>query len=191
MAQRRALIVDDEVIFALNMEADMQELGFDVCDLAANGHQATTLAMSNQPDVVLMDVNLEGGREGIEVARWLHELCDVPIVFVTGCLDPDTLARINKQVPGARVLTKPVFRDRLADAVAAVSPKSSLNRASWQPPIASLRGASKSTPASSSSSRYCKPARFTPAKTQARAGSIRPPIRSNAPKPGSPSWRIF
>ena len=122
MAQRRALIVDDEVVFALNMEADMQELGFDVCDLAANGHQATTLAMSNQPDVVLMDVNLEGGREGIEVARWLHQLCDVPIVFVTGCLDPDTLARINKQVPGARVLTKPVFRDRLADAVAAVSP---------------------------------------------------------------------
>ena len=122
MAQRRALIVDDEVIFALNMEADMQELGFDVCDLAANGHQARTLAMSNQPDVVLMDVNLEGGREGIEVARWLHELCDVPIVFVTGCLDPDTLARISKQVPGARVLTKPVFRDRLADAVAAVSP---------------------------------------------------------------------
>jgi CheY-like chemotaxis protein len=122
MTQRRALIVDDEVIFALNMETDMQELGFDICDLAANGHQATTLAMSNQPDVVLMDVNLEGGREGIEVARWLHELCDVPIVFVTGCLDPDTLARINKQVPGARVLTKPVFRDRLADAVAAVSP---------------------------------------------------------------------
>ena len=78
--------------------------------------------MSNQPDLVLMDVNLEGGREGIEVARWLHELCDVPIVFVTGCLDPDTLARINKQVPSARVLTKPVFRDRLADAVAAVSP---------------------------------------------------------------------
>jgi CheY-like chemotaxis protein len=122
MAQRRALIVDDEIIFALNMEADIQELGFDVCDLAANGFQAATLAMSNQPDLVLMDVNLEGGREGIEVARWLHELCDVPIVFVTGCLDPDTLARINKQVPSARVLTKPVFRDRLADAVAAVSP---------------------------------------------------------------------
>ena len=121
MAQRRALIVDDEVIFALNMEADMQELGFDVCDLAANGYQAANLAMSNQPDVVLMDVNLEGGREGIEVARWLHELCDVPIVFVTSCQDPDTLARIKTQVPSARVLSKPVYRDRLADAVASVS----------------------------------------------------------------------
>src|SRR4030095_5690281 len=106
MAQRRALIVDDEVIFALNMEADMQELGFDVCDLAANGYQAATLAMCNQPDLVLMDVNLERGREAIEGAPSLQQLCDVPIVFVTGCLDPDTLARINKQVPSARVLTK-------------------------------------------------------------------------------------
>src|SRR4029450_4279873 len=97
MAQRRALIVDDEVIFALNMEAAMQELGFHVSHLAAKGSQAATLAMSNQPDLVLMDVNLEGGREGIEVARWLHELCDVPIVFVTGCLDADQLARVNTQ----------------------------------------------------------------------------------------------
>src|SRR4030095_13060620 len=128
MAQRRALIVDDEVIFALNMEADMQELGFDVCDLAANGYQAATLAMSNQTDLVLMDVNLEGGREGIEVARWLHELCDVPIVFVTGCLDADTLARINKQVPSARVLTKPVFRERLPPRVGFLTPHSTILR---------------------------------------------------------------
>jgi CheY-like chemotaxis protein len=123
MAQRRALIVDDEVIFALNMEAEMRELGFDICDLAANGQQAATLAMSNQPDVVLMDINLEGGREGIEVARWLHTVCEAPIVFVTSYLDPDTVERISKQVPGARVLTKPVYGDRLADAVASVSPR--------------------------------------------------------------------
>ena len=48
--RRRALIVDDEIMFALNLEADMRELGFDICDLAANGQQASTLAMSNQPD---------------------------------------------------------------------------------------------------------------------------------------------
>jgi len=39
--------------------------------------------MSNHPDVVLMDINLEGGREGIEVARWLRKVCEAPIVFVT------------------------------------------------------------------------------------------------------------
>jgi DNA-binding NarL/FixJ family response regulator len=120
---RRALIVDDEIIFAINLEADMHALGFDICDLAANGQQASKLAMSNQPDVVLMDINLEGGREGIEVARWLHQVCEAPIVFVTGYTDRDTVERIHEQVPGAPVLPKPVYRDRLADAVAAVSPR--------------------------------------------------------------------
>jgi CheY-like chemotaxis protein len=68
-----------------------------------------------------MDVNLEGGREGIEAARWLREVCDIPIVFVTGNADPDTVERIHQQVPCAPVLPKLVYRDRLADAVAAVT----------------------------------------------------------------------
>ena len=121
--QRRALIVDDEIIFAINLEADMHALGFDICDLAANGHQASMLAMSNQPDVVLMDINLEGGREGIEGARWLRKVCEAPIVFLTGYTEPGTVARVLQQVPGACVLPKPVYRDRLAAAVAAVSPR--------------------------------------------------------------------
>ena len=119
---RRALIVDDEIMFALNLEADMHDLGFDICDLAANGQQASTLAMSNQPDVVLMDINLEGGREGIEVARWLHQVCDAPIIFITGFTDRATIDRIHEQVPGAPVLPKPVYRDGLAAAVGAISP---------------------------------------------------------------------
>jgi len=118
----RALIVEDEILFAINLEADMHALGFEVCDLAANGQQASMLAMSNQPDVVLMDINLEGGREGIEIARWLHKVYKAPIVFITGYTDRDTVKRIHEQVPGAPVLPKPVYHDRLADAVAAVSP---------------------------------------------------------------------
>jgi DNA-binding NarL/FixJ family response regulator len=118
--QSRALIVEDEPLFAMNLEADMQALGFDICDLAANGKQAAKLAMSNQPDVVLMDINLEGGREGIEVARWLRKVCKAPIVFVTGCTDRETVERVHEQVPGAPVLPKPVWGDRLAKAVAAV-----------------------------------------------------------------------
>ena len=119
--RRRALIVDDEFFFAMSLEADMHALGFDICDVAANGYQASMLAMSNQPDVVLMDINLEGGREGIEVARWLRKVCDAPIVFVTGYTDRDTVERIHEQVPGAPVLSKPVYHNRLADAVAAAT----------------------------------------------------------------------
>jgi DNA-binding response OmpR family regulator len=118
--RRRALIVEDETMVALGLEADMHALGFHICDLAADGQQASMLAMNNKPDVVLMDVNLEGDREGIEVARKLREVCDVPVVFVTGCTDRDTVAHIRERVPGAPVLPKPIWGDRLADAVAAV-----------------------------------------------------------------------
>ena len=119
---RRALIVEDEILFAISLEADMRALGFDTCDLAADGQQASRLAMCNQPDVVLMDINLEGGREGIEVARWLRTVCDAPVVFITGYTDRATVERIHEQMPDAPVLTKVGYHDRLADAVAAVTP---------------------------------------------------------------------
>jgi CheY-like chemotaxis protein len=117
---RRALIVEDEVFFAMGLEADMQRLGFETCDLASDGQAAYLKAMSNRPDIVLMDVNLEGGREGIEAARWLREVCDIPIVFVTAYTDRVTLQRIHEQVPGAPVIAKPLYRERLARAVAEV-----------------------------------------------------------------------
>ena len=58
-ARRRALIVEDEILIALDLEAEMRALGFDVCGLAPSARQARSLVMSNEPDVVLMDVNLE------------------------------------------------------------------------------------------------------------------------------------
>ena len=77
-AERRALIVEDETLFAMSLSVDMQALGFANCDLAATGQDAFLKAMEDLPDIVLMDVNLEGGREGIEAARWLREVCDIP-----------------------------------------------------------------------------------------------------------------
>ena len=86
---RRALIIEDEFLIALDLEATMFKLGFDVCALAPSARKARSLAMSDQPDVALVDVCLEGGREGIEIARWLREVCEVPIVFVTARNDED------------------------------------------------------------------------------------------------------
>ncbi len=87
LSSRRALIVDDEFLIAFDLEASMHELGFDVCNVASNEKDAKALAMSNRPDVVVMDVYLGGARTGIETARWLKEVCDVPIVFVTAHSD--------------------------------------------------------------------------------------------------------
>jgi response regulator of citrate/malate metabolism len=118
--RRRALIVEDEVMIALDLEDAMKALGFEVCGLAPSDSKARSLAMRDQPDIVLMDVCLSGGREGIETGRWLHEVCGTSVVFVTAHTDADTVERIRERVPGAPVLPKPVYRHSLADAVATV-----------------------------------------------------------------------
>jgi two-component system, response regulator PdtaR len=118
---RRALIVDDEFLIAFDLESSMRELGFDVCTVASNERDAIELAKSNRPDVVVMDVYLGGTRAGIETARWLREVCDVPIVFVTAHSDADTMKRIHTVMPSAPVFSKPVYQETLANAVSAVT----------------------------------------------------------------------
>ena len=114
----RALIVEDEIVIALDLEIAMSDLGYEVCALAPSERSARAVAMQEEPDVALVDVCLAGGREGIETARWLREVCGISIVFVTACDDEATVERIRERVPGAPVLAKPVYRDGLADAVA-------------------------------------------------------------------------
>jgi DNA-binding NarL/FixJ family response regulator len=116
-SSRRALIVDDEFLIAFDLESSMRELGFDVCTVASNEKDAIDLAKSNPPDVVVMDVYLGGTRAGIEAGRWLREVCGVPVVFVTAHSDDGTLERIHNIVPGAPVLSKPVYPENLARAV--------------------------------------------------------------------------
>ena len=67
-----ALIVEDEFLIALDLEETMQALGFEVCALAPTAKEAISLAMRNPPDVVSMDVYLDGTRQGIEAAQWLR-----------------------------------------------------------------------------------------------------------------------
>ena len=96
-------------MIALDLEATMFKLGFDVCALAPSAYKARSLAMSNQPDVALVDIWLEGGREGIEIARWLREVCEVPIVFVTAQSDEDTVERVHEQFQARQCSQNPCF----------------------------------------------------------------------------------
>ena len=83
---RRALIVEDEPMIALDLEAEMHALGFGTCQLAAEAQEAFLLALGDQLDVVLMNVDLQGGHDGIEAARWLREVSDA-----LSYSSPDTL----------------------------------------------------------------------------------------------------
>lgn len=114
---RRILIVEDERIVALDLQAQVARMGHQVVGSAASGRRALELALSNRPDCVLMDIMLEGDMDGIEVTSELKSRDDVPVIYVTAYSDPETRSRAEATRPCA-ILTKPVQRASLERAIA-------------------------------------------------------------------------
>jgi DNA-binding NarL/FixJ family response regulator len=117
IAPVRVLIVENESMIALDMSLSLEEVGFQVCGIVSNGAAALERAVAVRPDVVLMDVELDDGPDGIETARELRlRRVDAPIIFVTAFADPDTAARIRAVNPSGYLL-KPVTPGELEAAI--------------------------------------------------------------------------
>ena len=98
MSQPRILIVEDEAIVAMDLKLHLQDLGYGVSGLASSGEEAIALAGSLKPALVLMDISLGTGMDGIEAARHVQAL-GIPVVFLTAFADDATLARAKDAAP--------------------------------------------------------------------------------------------
>ncbi|HEY3459126.1 MAG TPA: response regulator [Bryobacteraceae bacterium] len=87
------LIVEDELINATVIEHQLRKLGYSVAGMATSGEEALELAQRTKPDVVLMDIQLEGQMDGVETAITIREKLDVPVVYLTGTSDEQTMER--------------------------------------------------------------------------------------------------
>ncbi len=84
-AKLKILVVEDDLHVATVLEARLKTFGYEVCGIARSGPVAVRLAFERQPDLVLMDILLEGDMNGIETAELIDKSLDVPIIFIT-CL---------------------------------------------------------------------------------------------------------
>jgi len=114
---RRVLIVEDEPIIAMTLEALVEDLGREPCGIAATGAEAVELAKTLRPDVVLMDVSLIGDMDGIEAARLLREATGIPVIFVTAYGSGGIMDRLRSIHPDAQVVPKPVDPSSLRRAI--------------------------------------------------------------------------
>ncbi len=104
------LIVEDGRIIASEMGAGLQDLGYEVISMAATGSDAVKKAGSIKPDLVLMDTVLQGEMDGIEAARQIISLFDIPVIFVTAYTDREILKQTGT-MGACGYLVKP-FNDR-------------------------------------------------------------------------------
>ena len=96
MERIKILIVEDEPVLALDLATKLKKLGYEVIDIVSNGEVAINLVKQNQPDLIFMDIKLKGAMDGIETATQILQVEDIPIVYLTGYADEDTVERAEQ-----------------------------------------------------------------------------------------------
>ncbi len=86
----KILVVEDDVNVATVLEARLESFGHNVCCTATTGPKAIACAIENKPDLIIMDILLDGDMNGIEAAEIILKKMDVPIIFLT-CLSDQAM----------------------------------------------------------------------------------------------------
>jgi len=99
-------IVEDELIIAEKIKMNLVKEGYLVCEPAANYNDAMSMIESEKPDILLLDINLNEKRDGIDLARMINEKYQLPFIFLTANSDNITINRAKEVKPYA-FLIKP------------------------------------------------------------------------------------
>ncbi|MDP8200664.1 MAG: response regulator [Candidatus Tenebribacter burtonii] len=103
----KILIAENEVIIAQCLKMELELKGYEVCNFVATGEEAIIEAKEENPDIILMDINLLGFIDGIDAAKEITKSKKIPIIFMTGYNDIAFFERAQKVNPVA-YLEKPV-----------------------------------------------------------------------------------
>lgn len=110
MADIKIGVVEDELLIAHGIIQMLKRLGYDTAGPAKSYDEALAMVETHQPDILLLDIQLKGEKDGIDVAAKVKELYNTPFIFLTANSDAMTLDRV-KEVNPAAFLMKP-FRER-------------------------------------------------------------------------------
>lgn len=121
------LVVEDDPITARYLELALKRMGHALLPTASSSEGALDLVAAEPPDLVLMDIQIEGARDGVDTARLLRDKFDVPVIFLTGLADETTMQRARDADP-LDYLIKPVKAEDLRTALVAAFQKESLAR---------------------------------------------------------------
>ncbi len=99
MKQAKILIVEDESVVAWHVQEALHDLGHEVIAVATTAREAIQIAAEQRPDLVLMDISLQGKTDGVAAAEYLYLRLDLPVVYLTAHADEQTLHRATQTSP--------------------------------------------------------------------------------------------
>ena len=122
------LVVEDESVVAMDLDAQLRDMGYRVCGCVDNGRAAVERARQDRPDLILMDIVLKGGMDGIAAAAAIWDELQIPVLFLTAYSDDQTVARAAQAMPYG-YLTKPFQGRELRVVIEVALRKAEVERA--------------------------------------------------------------
>ncbi|MBI9035366.1 MAG: response regulator [Bacteroidales bacterium] len=116
MNEIKVLIVEDELVVAMMIHHHLEETGYKVFDPVNNYEKAIVNLAKLKPDIVILDIKLEGEKSGIDLAHYLKNTINIPYIFVTSHIDTHTLEQVKKLNPSA-FLVKPFTKNDLYTSI--------------------------------------------------------------------------
>lgn len=116
MAGAKIVIVEDEQIVALDIKMHLQKYGYEVPAIFASGEEAVDGIPALNPDLVLMDIKLQGTMDGLEAASQITEEHSIPVILLTANADESTIQRAKFTQPYAYII-KPFEERELRTAI--------------------------------------------------------------------------
>lgn len=107
MTKKRVLIVEDEAIIVMHLRNTLAGMGFEVAGAVQTAQEAIARSGEIRPDLILMDIMLPGGMDGIEASTVIQSSYDIPVVYITGNADMATVKRARETNPYGYVI-KPI-----------------------------------------------------------------------------------
>ena len=112
MEKKKILIVEDEIIIAFDIKHSLLKFGYDVIHIVSNENDALKSVSKQKPDLVLMDIILEGEKTGIDAAQKIKEKYGIPLIFLTAHISDEILAKA-KEIEPYGYLIKPFKESEL------------------------------------------------------------------------------
>lgn len=116
MAILKIGVIEDELVIARTILGTLGELGYPHCGPAINYTEALDLLETEKPDLVLLDIQLAGRKDGFDVAEKINEIHRIPFIFLTANSDIETIDRAKKVKPHAYIV-KPFTKEELYAAI--------------------------------------------------------------------------
>ena len=116
MTQIRIMIVENQGIVALDIQGKLERMGYEVPVVVSSGEEAIQKAEEIHPDLILMDIQLQGDMDGVVAAKQIRDRLSIPVIYLTALSEYSTVQRVKMTQPLGYIV-KPFEEEELRTTI--------------------------------------------------------------------------